>query len=104
MLVAVMTLAELERHEQVALLGLLGLMARLDLETSVGGEELLHRVISDLQPDQVQSLVEEAAQFKDAIAILKAAEKVLRPEAREVIYEHPLNTAVGGRDDNAGAK
>ncbi len=82
-----MTLMELTFDEQVVLLALLGLMARLDGQVSGDEVELLRRVMSELSPDQIEKLAGESARFADADAILAAAGKVTRQEAREVVFE-----------------
>jgi hypothetical protein len=89
-----MTLTELERHEQVILLGLLGLMARIDLQTSPAEEELLQRVVSELGLVDPASVIDEAAQLQGVDAILRAAGKVVRPEAREVMFELLYDMAI----------
>jgi hypothetical protein len=89
-----MTLAELERQEKVALLALLGLMARLDGQVEGDELELLRRVVSEIGGDDFERLAREAASYPDADAILQTAEKVTRPEAREVIYELLFDMAV----------
>jgi hypothetical protein len=82
-----MTLAELEHHEQVALLALLGLMARLDGQVSGDEVELLNRILGELGPDAFEKAAHEAAQLPDAEAILLSAGLVTRQEAREVLFE-----------------
>jgi hypothetical protein len=89
-----MTLTELERHEQVILLALLGLMARIDLQTSPAEEELLQRVVSELGLVDPASVIDEAAQLQGVDAILRAAGKVVRPEAREVMFELLYDMAI----------
>lgn len=89
-----MTLEELEKHEQVALIALLGLMARLDLQASADEVELLRRVASEIGAERFEAASAEAAQLPDGAAILRAAAAVERPEAREVIYELLYDMAV----------
>ena len=82
-----MTLAELEHEEVVALLALLGLMARLDGQVSGDEMDLLTRVVSEVGREAFDRAAKEAAQLPDTEAILKTAGKVLRQEAREVLFE-----------------
>ena len=89
-----MTLAELEHHEQVALLALLGLMARLDGQASGDELELLNRIVGELGQEAFESAAREAAQLPDAEAILMTAGEVTRPEAREVLFELLFDMAV----------
>jgi hypothetical protein len=89
-----MTLTELEHHEQVALLALLGLMARLDGQASGEEVELLNRIMSELGNEAFESAAREAAQLPDGEAILMTAGEVKRPEAREVLFELLFEMAV----------
>jgi hypothetical protein len=89
-----MTLAELEHHEQVALLALLGLMARLDGQASGDEVELLNRIMTELGRDAFENAAREAAQLPDGEAILMTAGEVTRPEAREVLFELLFEMAV----------
>lgn len=90
----VMTLDELEHHEQVVLLSLLGLMARLDLNASADEVDLLHRVTDELGEERLQSVLDDARQLQDQHAIMAAAANVIRPEAREVVYELLYDMAI----------
>ena len=89
-----MTLAELEHHEQVALLALLGLMARLDGQVSGDEMELLHRIVSELGQDAFEKTASEAAQLPDTESILLTAGSVTRAEAREILFELLFDMAV----------
>src|SRR4029079_16072899 len=89
-----MTLAELEHHEKVALLALLGLMARLDGQVSGDEVNLLERVGNEIGTADFESAAREAAELPDNEAIIQAAERVKRQEAREVIYELLFDMAV----------
>jgi hypothetical protein len=89
-----MTLAELEHHEQVALLALLGLMARLDGQVSGDEMELLNRVLLELGKDSFEKAAHEAAQLPDTEAILMTAGTVTRTEAREILFELLFDMAV----------
>ena len=89
-----MTLAELEHPEKIALLALLGLMARLDGQVEGDEVELLRRVVSEIGGDDFDRLAREAANLPDADSILATAEQVKRPEAREVIFELLFDMAV----------
>ena len=82
-----MQLSELEHHEKVALLALLGLMARLDGQVSGDELEVLRRVVSELDPDAFSRASAEARNLPSSEAILQAAGEVTRTEAREIIYE-----------------
>ena len=80
-----MNVGELEESEQVVLLALVGLMARAD--GMVSDWEM--RTLEDLREgigDSFDSVRDRAAALDDANAILKAAEKVARPDAREAIF------------------
>jgi hypothetical protein len=89
-----MTLDELEHHEQVALVALLGLMARLDLQTSPEEIELLEQVGEHMGAEAFLGVAREAAQLPDELAVFAAASDVQRPEAREVIYELLYDMAI----------
>lgn len=82
-----MTLAELEHPERVALFAMLGLIMRVDGEVAADETELLERIAGDLGDEDFRRAASEAAQFPDADAILKAAARVQRVEARELIFE-----------------
>jgi hypothetical protein len=88
------TLEELQHHEQVALIALLGLMARLDLQATPDEVELLRRVASEIGAERFEAASGEAARLPDGAAILRAASKVERPEAREVIFELLYDMAI----------
>jgi hypothetical protein len=80
-----MNVGELEESEQVVLLALVGLMARAD--GSVSDWEM--RTLGDLREGigaRFDSVRDSAAALDDAKAILTAAGKVTRPEAREAIF------------------
>jgi hypothetical protein len=89
-----MTLAELEHHEQVALLALLGLMARLDGQATGDEVAILNRIMTELGSEAFESAAREAAQFPDGESILMSAGEVTRPEAREVLFELLFEMAV----------
>lgn len=89
-----MTLVELEHHEQVALLALLGLMARLDGQVSGDEMDLLNRILSELGSDVFEKAAHEAAQLPDTESILMTAGTVTRPEAREILFELLFDMAV----------
>lgn len=82
-----MTLDDLSQPEQVVLLALVGLMARID--GSVSGEELelLERIADQIGEERFAAARDAAAGLVDNAAILQAASSVERPEAREVIFE-----------------
>lgn len=81
-----MTLEELEHDEKVALVALLGLMARLDGSASRDEITLLTRVIRELGEDAYEEVAADAAALDDD-GVRQAARDVTRPEAREVLYE-----------------
>ena len=80
-----MNVSELVESEQVVLLALVGLMARAD--GSVSDWEM--RTLGDLREgigDRFARVRDLAAALDGAPAILAAAEKITRPEAREAIF------------------
>jgi hypothetical protein len=82
-----MTLSELEHEEVVALLALLGLMARLDGQVSGDEMDFLARVVSEVGREAFDRAAERAAALPDTEAILHTARHVTRPDAREVLFE-----------------
>jgi len=81
-----MTLDELEQHEKVVLLALLGVIARMDGQASGDEIELLSRVGRELGAGAFEAAAAEAAELEGA-ELRAEVERVTRPEAREVIYE-----------------
>jgi DnaJ-domain-containing protein 1 len=82
-----MTLDDLSQPEQVVLLSLLGLMARMDGSVSQGELDILEQIADELGQERFDAARDAAAALADGAAILDAAAQVERPEAREVIFE-----------------
>lgn len=82
-----MTLDELSQEEQVVLLSLLGLMARMDGSVSQDELALLEQIADEVGEKRFEAARDAAAALADGAAILRAAGQVERPEAREVIFE-----------------
>ncbi len=82
-----MTLDDLSQPEQVVLLSLLGLMARMDGSVSQGELDILEQIADELGQERFDAARDAAAALADGAAILNAAAQVERPEAREVIFE-----------------
>lgn len=89
-----MTLDDLSQPEQVVLLALVGLMARMDGSVSQEELELLERIADELGDERFEAARDSAAALVDNAAILDAAGKVERDEAREVIFELVYDIAV----------
>lgn len=88
-----MTLQELQHDEKVALVALLGLMARLDGSASRDEITLLTRVIAELGEDAYEDVAADAAALDDD-EIRLAARGVRRPEARAVLFELLYDMAI----------
>jgi len=91
-----MTLDDLSQPEQVVLLALVGLMARMDGSVSQEELELLEQIADEIGADRFDAARDAAAALGDGAAILQAAKGVARPEAREVIFELVYGVAVQG--------
>jgi len=89
-----MTLDDLSQPEQVVLLALVGLMARMDGSVSQDELELLEQIADEIGAERFDAARDEAAGLADGGAILRAASSVTRPEAREVIFELVYGIAV----------
>lgn len=89
-----MTLDDLSQPEQVVLLALIGLMARMDGSVSQAEMELLEQVADQMSTTRFEAARDEAAALSDGGAILQAAAGVVRQEAREVIFELVYDIAV----------
>jgi hypothetical protein len=89
-----MTLDDLSQPEQVVLLALVGLMARMDGSVSQDELELLEQIADEIGEKRFEAARDAAAALSDGSAILEAASKVDRPEAREVIFELTYSIAV----------
>ena len=89
-----MTLDDLSHPEQVVLLALVGLMARMDGSVSQEELELLEQIADEIGEQRFEAARDAAAALADGSAILRAASSVDRQEAREVIYELVYGVAV----------
>jgi len=89
-----MTLDDLSQPEQVVLLALVGLMARMDGSVSQEELELLEQIADEIGEQRFEAARDAAAALADSAAILQAAKGVERPEAREVIFELVYGIAV----------
>lgn len=89
-----MTLDELSQPEQVVLLSLVGLMARMDGSVSQEELELLEQIADEIGEKRFEAARDAAANLSDGAAILAAAQKVERVEAREIIFELVYGIAV----------
>ncbi len=91
-----MTLDDLSQPEQVVLLSLVGLMARMDGSVSQEELELLEQIADEIGEERFEAARDAAAALGDGAAILSAAAGVERGEAREVILELVYGVAVQG--------
>lgn len=89
-----MTLDDLSQPEQVVLLALVGLMARMDGSVSQDELELLEQIADEIGPERFEASRDAAAALDDGAAILRAAASITQPEAREVIFELVYGIAV----------
>ncbi len=89
-----MTLDDLSHPEQVVLLALVGLMARMDGSVSQEELELLEQVADEIGAERFEAARDAAAALADGSAILRAASSVDRPDAREIIFELVYGVAV----------
>ena len=89
-----MTLDDLSQPEQVVLLALVGLMARMDGSVSQEEMELLEQIADEIGEKRFEAARDAAAALDDSKAILQAAAAVERLEAREVIFELVYGVAV----------
>lgn len=89
-----MTLDDLSQPEQVVLLALVGLMARMDGSVSQEEMELLEQIADEIGAARFESARDAAAALSDGRAILGAAASIDRQEAREVIFELVYGVAV----------
>ena len=89
-----MTLDDLSQPEQVVLLALVGLMARMDGSVSQDELELLEQIADEIGPERFEASRDAAAALDDGSAILRAASAVTGAEAREVIFELVYGIAV----------
>jgi hypothetical protein len=89
-----MTLDDLSQPEQVVMLALVGLMARMDGSVSQDELELLEQIADELGDERFEAARDAAAALADGDAILRAAAGVERVEAREVIFELVYGIAI----------
>jgi hypothetical protein len=89
-----MTLDDLSQPEQVVLLSLVGLMARMDGTVSKDELELLEQIADEIGEKRFEGARDAAANLADGAAILQAAASIDRLEAREVIFELVYGIAV----------
>ena len=89
-----MTLDDLSHAEQVVLLALIGLMARMDGSVSQEEMELLEQIADEIGEKRFEAARDAAAALADASAILSAASSVDRRDAREVIFELVYSVAI----------
>ena len=89
-----MTLDDLSQPEQVVLLALLGLMARVDGSVSEGEMQLLEQIADEIGEKRFEAARDAAAALSDSRAILGAAASIERVEAREIIFELAYDIAV----------
>ncbi len=93
-----MHLKQLQSHEQVVLVGLYYWMINADLQVSEQEEERLAKM-RELWGDEHWSMLEQQAQAKypSARALALGCRNVMRPDARQCIYEELIRLA--GADD-----
>jgi hypothetical protein len=89
-----MTLDDLSQPEQVVLLALVGLMARMDGSVSEDEMELLEQIADEIGEKRFEAARDAAAALEDGGAILQAAGTIVRPEAREIVFELVYSIAV----------
>jgi len=89
-----MTLDDLSQPEQVVLLALVGLMARMDGSVSEDEMDLLEQIADEIGEKRFEAARDSAAALADGAAILAAAASVERLEAREIIFELVYSIAV----------
>jgi Tellurite resistance protein TerB len=89
-----MTLDDLSQPEQVVLLALVGLMARMDGSVSQDELDLLEQIADEIGVERFDAARDQAAALADGAAIMRAASSVDRPDAREVIFELVYGIAV----------
>ena len=91
-----MTLDDLSQPEQVVLLALVGLMARMDGSVSQEELELLEQIADEIGAERFEAARDAAAGLADGSSILAAAAQVQQPEAREVVFELVYGVAIAG--------
>lgn len=91
-----MTLDDLSQPEQVVLLALVGLMARMDGSVSQEELELLEQIADEIGEERFEAARDAAAALADGRGILAAAAQIDRPEAREVVFELVYGVAITG--------
>jgi uncharacterized tellurite resistance protein B-like protein len=88
-----MSVAQLSEDEQVVLLALVGLVARSDGSVSEPEMSALQQLRQAIGPERFERVRDAAAALEDDAAILKAAERVARPDARALIFDAILEMA-----------
>ena len=91
-----MTLDDLSQPEQVVLLALVGLMARMDGSVSQEELELLEQIADEIGEQRFEAARDAAAGLSDGSSILAAAAQIDGTEAREVIFELVYGVAITG--------
>lgn len=82
-----MTLGELTHAEQLALVGLVRLMIRLDGQFTEGERQVLDNLVDELGEQQFGQLSAEADdKIQDEAAVKHYASHVVRQDARELIF------------------
>jgi uncharacterized tellurite resistance protein B-like protein len=90
-----MTIRDLSHDDQLALVGLVRLMIRLDGQFSAGEEQALDAVVQELGPDLFEKLAEEVGEkMQDEEAVKYYASRVADQEARELIYGTLFDLAI----------
>ncbi|HEY3497321.1 MAG TPA: TerB family tellurite resistance protein [Polyangiaceae bacterium] len=82
-----MSVRELTESEQVVLLALVGLMARADGSVSEPEMDVLDELRDGIGPERFAGVRDAAAGYDGAEAILQAAAKIERAEARDTIFQ-----------------
>lgn len=90
-----MQLDELTRDEQLALVGLVRLLVRLDGSFSESEREAVDELADDLGSERFWELIDEAGtSLSESEAIRAQAQRVTRDEARLAIYDALLDLAM----------
>jgi hypothetical protein len=81
-----MDVSGLSESEQVVLLSLVGLLARVDGRLSQTEMSTLEQLRRAITPERFAEVRDAAAALEDGAAIMKAAQSITNPESREVIF------------------
>ena len=76
----------LSEPEQVVLLALVGLLARADGRLSQTEMSTLDKLRLAMEPERFRRVRDAAGELDDGAAIMKAAQSVANPDARELIF------------------